>query len=124
MAKIIYLLEVDQDVRDIMQYILEDSGYEVQLTSSETIALNIQTVKPDLILLDDWAIKIDPKFCNRLKKEPVIAEVPIILTTTQSNPEPLAEKLMADDVLPKPFELEDLVAKVAYWLKKMNESKP
>ena len=112
-------MEADQDVQDIMQYILEDCGYEVHLTDSETTALDIKTVKPDLILLDDWVAKNDPAFCKRLKKESLTPNVPVILTTTKDNAEQVAEKFMADDVLSKPFDLQDLVDKVTFWLKKV-----
>lgn len=71
-------MESDRDVQEIMQYILEDSGYEVHLTDSDTIVLNIETVKPDLILLDDWVTKTDPAFCKKFKKESITADVPII----------------------------------------------
>jgi DNA-binding response OmpR family regulator len=122
MAKTIYILEEDQDVQFIMQHILEEHGYEVQLTDSATIALDIRSVKPDLILLDAWLTKSDPEFGKRLKKEPVTANVPIIVTSTEYTIQP-AIKEIADDILSKPFDLEDLVAKVGYWLKKMGKDK-
>jgi len=121
-AKTIFILESDEDVQDIMQCILEDSGYRVQLTNSEVISLNIQKVKPDLIILDDWFAKNDPGFCKKLKNEQLTANVPVILTTTQSNVRQLTDQLMVDDVLPKPFDLEDLIEKVEHWLKKIEHA--
>src|SRR3569833_38356 len=119
MAKIIYIPKANHDVQYIMQHILEVNGYEVHMTSSETIALDIRSVRPDLILLDHWLTKNDPEFYKKLIREPLVFHVPIILTTTDAMIGPIPETV-ADDVLQKPFDLEDLVAIVRQWLKKMD----
>ena len=91
---------------------------ESNRTDSETTALNTQKIKPDLILPDYSVTKIDPAFCKKLKAEPATAKEPVILTTTCNKPEEVTEEIMAEDVLPNPLNLRDLVDKVAYWIKK------
>ncbi|MGF7232380.1 DUF417 family protein [Arachidicoccus sp.] len=51
MAKTIVIFEQDQDVKDIMEYVLKDSGYEVAITNSNVSDINISKCKPDLVPL-------------------------------------------------------------------------
>lgn len=118
MAKTIVIFEQDQDVKDIMEYVLKDSGYEVAITNSNVFDINISKCKPDLILLDYRLTKPScPSLLDILRSRNDNEQVPVILTTTENQPEKIAHEVDADDVLPKPFDLDDLVQKVSYWVK-------
>jgi DNA-binding response OmpR family regulator len=118
MTEIIYILEIDTDVSALMQSILEELGYEVVTESIGSSLSDFERPRADLIFLDYRIVKKHPEVCRRLKDDLLTELCPIIVTTTEYQPEKLLRLLMADDVLSKPFGLDELVAKVLYWLSK------
>ena len=78
------ILIVDDEISniEIMSAVLEDD-YEVCFATSGEEALKIaQTVLPDLILLDVLMPGIDGyEVCQRLKKDRLLADIPVIFTT-------------------------------------------
>lgn len=112
----ICLMEIDAIVLSMMQNILEDLGYRVLTGSDDSIAIDFTLIRPDLIFVDHRLIKGQSQFCHRLINELDNLQVPIILTTTENQPRKLLERLKVNDVLSKPFGLDEFVAKVFYWL--------
>ena len=112
----IYLLEIDADVLAMMQNILEDLGYRVITGVGEPISLPLITVRPDLIFVDYRLINGDTQYRHDLKSNLGNLQVPIILTTTENPPWKFLAPLQVNDVLSKPFDLDEFVAKVFYWL--------
>lgn len=112
----------DPDVRDILRTILEPAGFFVQEASDGERALQaVQTSPPHLILLDYMMPGLTgPQVCERLKQDLLLRHVPIIMLTGKSE---LQDKVYginagADDYLVKPFEPQELLARVQMVLRR------
>lgn len=114
MAKKILVIEDDKDIRDTLVYVLEEQGYEVVSSEEAKILKSLNTIKPDLILLDNWLTewKSDAngqQISKQLKSDPATSHIPIVIISAVSNIQEIAEAGMADDYLRKPFNLTDII---------------
>ncbi|MCC5646905.1 hybrid sensor histidine kinase/response regulator [Nostoc sp. CHAB 5824] len=95
---------------------LGDAGYEVITAIDGDRALKrIQTNPPDLILLDVQMPGIDGfETCQRLKANPVTANIPVIFMTALSDTDSKVKgfDLGAVDYLTKPFQEKEMLARV------------
>lgn len=106
------LLVVD-DVPDnlfLMEAILSDeAGYELQCADSGKAALEaLETSVPDLILLDIMMPEMNGyEVTRRIRENPTVQHVPIILVTAHSElPESAAAAANADGLIRKPFDIQ------------------
>jgi CheY-like chemotaxis protein len=115
--KTVLLLENDREIALIITYILEGIGCEVFHSSPETYFTDISSFNSGVIIVD---YRLDNIFgssiINALKQNNETAKIPVILTSAVNNIEQIAAQCNADDVLPKPFDIEDLESKVLKWL--------
>lgn len=114
MAKKILVIEDDKDIRDTLVYVLEEQGYNVVSSEEAKILKSLDTIKPDLILLDNWLTewKSDAngqQISKQLKSNPATSHIPIVIISAVSNIQEIAEAGMADDYLRKPFNLTDII---------------
>ena len=114
MTKLIYLIEDDEDIRFIVEYILMESGYEV--TTSGTIREfedQLKKCHPDLILLDVMLPDgngID--VCRALRTDPDTAQIPVVIMSAHAAEKAVLEEACADDFISKPFDLDQLLYRV------------
>ena len=114
MTKLIYLIEDDEDIRFIVEYILQESNYRVTSfgTASE-FNKEIQTSHPDLILLDVMLPDGNGiNICRSLKTDPLTLHIPIIIMSAHAAEKSVLEEACADDFISKPFDLDDLLLSV------------
>jgi len=117
MAKKILVIEDDRDIRETITYALEDGGFEVVASEDARILKSLDTIKPGLILLDNWLTdwKSDAngqQLSKELKNNPKTGHIPVIIVSAVSNIQEIAEAGQADGYLKKPFDLTDLIAVV------------
>jgi len=100
----------------ILEEYLSECGFDVLTASNGKKALELATADPpDLILLDVVMPGIDGfETCRRLKAHEATAEIPVIFTTSLTR---TAEKVKgfragAVDYITKPFQLEEVLARV------------
>ena len=112
----VLIADDDADLRDILRSILEPDGFDVSEASDGKLALQaIRTRPPDLVILDYMMPGMTgPQICERLKQDTVLRHLPIILLTGKSE---IHDKVYginagADDYLVKPFEPQELLARV------------
>lgn len=111
------VLIVDDEIAniEIMNAILEDE-FEVCFATSGEEALKVaKAVLPDLILLDVIMPGIDGyEVCRRIKKEPMLADVPLVFSTGlgDEDAEALGLELGAIDYITKPVQPAILRARV------------
>jgi len=112
--KTIMIADDDPGVLDALCLMLEYEGYDVLCTPNGADALNIQNNMPDLLLLDIWMSGVDGRdICKQLKKQPATKNLPIVLISASQDIERSALESGADDFLAKPFEMNELLKKVA-----------
>lgn len=113
MVKRILLIERDEDVRDIMRYILVDEGWQVIYTESSYEPEALAAMGADLVIIDEWiADQPGHRLCLRLKQLENFGQVPVIIISTANHIEDIMAECQADDYIRKPFDLTELVAKV------------
>jgi two-component system, OmpR family, phosphate regulon response regulator PhoB len=113
-AKKILVIEDDKDIRDTIVYILEEENFEVVSSEDSKILKSIDTIKPDLVLLDNWLTdwKSDAngqQLSKELKTNPSTSHIPVVIISAVSNIKEIAEAGQADGYLRKPFDLHELV---------------
>ncbi|MEO8884470.1 MAG: response regulator [Mucilaginibacter sp.] len=114
MAKRILVIEDEKDIRDTIVYVLEEQGYKVTSSEDARILKSLDTIKPDLILLDNWLTewKSDAngqQISKELKSNPATSHIPIIMISAVSNIQEIAEAANADAFLKKPFDLSEIL---------------
>ncbi|MDN5288280.1 MAG: hypothetical protein JWR38_4554 [Mucilaginibacter sp.] len=114
MAKKILVIEDDKDIRDTIVYTLEGEQYEVIASEDARILKKLIDINPDLILLDnwltDWASDANgSQISKRLKSDPAVSHIPVIIISAVSNLKEIADAGDADGYLKKPFDLIELV---------------
>ncbi|MEO1429964.1 MAG: response regulator [Cyanobacteria bacterium J06633_8] len=100
---------------------IADSGWEILVaTDGESAIEQAEYAKPDLILLDVMMPGIDGfEACNQLKLNPATHEIPIIFMTALSDTVDKVKGLSlgAVDYITKPFQTEEVLARVNVHLK-------
>lgn len=116
-ARVDRILVVD-DTPDnclLVQAILQDEGYEVELSESGRDALaKIDRSPPDLVLLDVMMPGMDGyEVTRRIRQNTALPFIPILLTTAYGQPS-VAQglDLGADDFIRKPVHFDELLARV------------
>jgi len=110
----VLLAEDDRAVRESLVRALILEGYEVRAVSNGALALEAQRAEPaDLLLLDVSMPVVDGiTVCRVLRGEH--SRVPILMLTarTETSDRVAGLDAGADDYLPKPFDLEELFARM------------
>jgi len=113
--KQILLVDDDQSITDMLTMLFETRGYRVTTAHSGEEALQKASSSIDLVLLD--IILPDQAgfhVCRKLKENKETRDVSIIILTGKLMTQDITEALYlgADDYLIKPFEYEELVARM------------
>jgi DNA-binding response OmpR family regulator len=110
----VLVVDDDNDIRDLVQAVLEMHGYRVDQAASAS-ALRIRAgAPPALILLDLMMPVVDGyEIGRRLRADPATAPIPIVIMSAGTRAAAAATELRAEGYLAKPFDLARLVATVA-----------
>jgi two-component system, cell cycle response regulator len=103
-------------MRRVMRRFLEATGYVIFEAGDGEEALRLAArERPDVILLDRQIPRLDGYgVLASLQTDPELGEVPVVLVTSHGEPAEVADGLSrgAHDYLRKPFEQQELVARV------------
>src|SRR6201997_5516166 len=112
----ILIVDDNETNRDILVTRLSKHGYEtLQAADGEEALASAAQHRPDLMLLDVEMPKLDGfEVCRRLKKDPAMPFMPIILCTARAASQDVVTGLDAgaDEYLTKPIDQAALVARV------------
>ena len=115
----VLVVEDDQDIADVLRRSLRNEGYEVRTSGDGNEALDVAAgFMPDLVVLDLGLPGLDGvEVCRRLRSD---GDVPILMLTARSETEDRVEGLDsgADDYLVKPFERQELLARIRALLRR------
>jgi two-component system alkaline phosphatase synthesis response regulator PhoP len=116
------VLVVDDEVYilHILDFSLNAEGYEVITAEDGEQALaKAKSEQPDLVVLDVMMPKIDGyEACRKLKQDPKMKDVPVILLTAKGRDidRKLGLEVGADDYITKPFSPSKLIEKIGSFL--------
>lgn len=115
----IVLVDDDETLCALLSDLLVEAGYQVRCCgSSQAAEATIRRVRPDLVILDVWleSPQAGWRVLDALRDDPDLARVPVLITSADS-------RCLSRDagrlnggrcaVLEKPFDLDQLLAKVA-----------
>lgn len=122
----IYLVEDEKSLADLIRFNLEMEEYTVHVFENGLTAFNAKShlATADLVILDVMLPgKSGFEICKELRS---ISTVPILFLSAKGTTEDRIQglKLGANDYLPKPFDLEELLLRVSILTKKSEKSTP
>jgi len=116
----ILVVDDDRAVRESLRRSLTFNGYQVELASDGPAALEaVNAQRPDALVLDVMMPRLDGlEVCRRLRSEG--DDLPILVLTARDAVSDRVSGLDAgaDDYLPKPFALEELLARLRALLRR------
>src|SRR3984957_9330243 len=103
-----------------LQHILEQQGYPVSVAANGRLALEAaERSKPALIISDVVMPEMTGyELCRRIKDNPELAHIPVVLVTTLSDPQDDIRGLecRADNFILKPYEADQLLRRIQFVL--------
>ena len=117
---VILIVEDDDSIREIVQRVLEDEGYAIQIAENGVRGLEqFYLTLPDLIILDVKMPEMNGwEMLERLRE---ISGCPVIMLTVFGSTDDIIRglELGADDYLVKPFGVQELIARVSAVLRRV-----
>ena len=112
----IFCVEDDPNIRELEVYTLKSTGFPaIGLETSEVLFKALETVMPQLIILDIMLPGDDGMaVLKRLRRDKRTADIPVIMATAKGSE---FDKVMgldsgADDYIAKPFGMMEMVSRV------------
>ncbi len=113
MPKMIYVVDDEKDIREIVRSYLEKEGYAVnEYENGEDALAAFNSQAPDMLVIDIMMPGMSGfELCNEIRKK---ANTPIIIVSARDEEldRILGIEMGADDYIPKPFSLREMVARV------------
>ena len=120
----IFIAEDDEAILDLLVTRLRIAGYQTSQEKDGMAALEaIKRRPPNACILDVNMPRMDGfQVLGRLRADPLTAHLPVLILTARRAPDDIkrAIKLGATDYLSKPFNDEQLLARVARLLRRRN----
>ena len=120
--KRVLIVDDDPDILDVLHLTLPEEEYEVAEAHDGQEALDkVYERPPDLVILDYIMPKLDGRsVCQKLKKDILLRHMPIIILTGKGDVKDKVQGLDAgaDDYIVKPFEPEELLARIRMTLRR------
>ena len=113
---LIFCVEDDDSIRELICYALKSGGYQAQgFSSSAALWHRMATEKPDLLVLDIMLPGEDGlHILQRLKEDASTRSVPVIMLTAKTSELDKVAGLDAgaDDYITKPFSVLELLSRI------------
>ena len=110
----IYCVEDDQSIRDLMLYTLNTAGFSANgFPDSVPFWAAMKQETPELILLDIMLPGEDGiAILKELKASPLTRNIPVIMATDSEYDKVIGLDLGADDYLSKPFGMMEMISRI------------
>ena len=112
----IYCVEDDQSIRELMLYTLRASGFDAEgFGDGEALFAALERQQPRLLLLDIMLPGMDGiEILKRLREDPATAGIPVIMASAKGTEydKVAALDMGADDYLAKPFGMMEMVSRI------------
>ncbi|MEE7582196.1 MAG: response regulator transcription factor [Oscillospiraceae bacterium] len=122
---VVYCLEDDDGIRELILCALKSGGYEAEgFPTANEFKIAIKNKLPDIALLDIMVPDEDGiSVLKYLKKSQLTCDVPVIMLTAKSNEIDKVNglELGADDYITKPFGIMELLSRIKAVLRRSNK---
>ncbi len=120
MTKRILVVDDDNSIVECLRYLLEEAGFLVDTCADGSfVGKKLNGTRPDLILLDYWLPgENGGDITKKLKRKSETKHIPVIVISANYNVKERVYKAGADDFLPKPFDIYDMLNTVKKHLTK------
>jgi two-component system, OmpR family, phosphate regulon response regulator PhoB len=109
----ILVVDDDEDILKVISFVLKDEGYTVVTSTTGDVISKLDTIKPNLILLDCCLEEgYGDDLCREIKSNPLYKHIPVIIISAVRNLDFIARKCKANGYIEKPFDNDQLVAVV------------
>ena len=120
MAEKILVVDDEVSLQETLTYKLEKEGYQVEVAGDGLTALELaRSTHPDLVILDVMLPGMDGfEVCRNLRQE---SNIPVLMLTARDDEidRVVGLDVGADDYLPKPFSMRELIARVKALLRRV-----
>jgi len=120
MAEKILVVDDEVSLQESLTYKLKKEGYQVEVAGDGLVALDLaRSTNPDLIILDIMLPGMDGfEVCRILRQE---TNIPVLMLTARDDEvdRVVGLEVGADDYLPKPFSMRELIARVKALLRRV-----
>jgi DNA-binding response OmpR family regulator len=116
--KCIYILEDNDDIRELIDILLTEENYEVYgYPTVKSFKKEMVEGRPDLIILDVMlgdgnGIEV----CDELKSNQVTHDIPVLMMSAHARMGDIYKNCDAEGFIAKPFDINDFVRKIDYFL--------
>jgi CheY-like chemotaxis protein len=117
MKKRILIADDDAGIRDVLEIIFENAGYNLEIKENGEDIVQNNFIVPDLFLIDrqlSGTSGLD--VCRYLKQNKNTAKIPVIIISASPDIAKLAIAAGADGYIEKPFELTHLLETIQRYL--------
>jgi len=115
----------DASTRALIDMALQEAGYDCVLAADGRAALErARAVRPDLVVLDiGMPLMSGDEVHRELRRDPRTRYIPVVFVTAKRTTGEMAARLRngADDYVSKPFDIDELVARIASALRRAAE---
>ncbi len=125
-SPLILVVDDNKDVREYVASILGQHYRIAQAADGQEGLERTRSLDPDLIISDVMMPRMDGNtMCRRIKEDPVLNHIPVILLTARATHELKLEGLEggADDYMTKPFNAQELLVRVRNLLRLRHQQK-
>mgnify|MGYP000927923218 CR=1 FL=1 len=126
MQKLIYIVEDEPDIAELIAIKLQSAGYDTRIfTHGAPMLQALAGVPCDLLVLDLMLPDMDGiEICSRIREDKHHSALPIVMLTARTDVSDRVKGLEigADDYLGKPFDGKELVARVKAVLRRSDAS--
>lgn len=124
----IYLVEDDASIRELVVYALSNSGFEAKgFDTPSAFWQAIAKATPAMVLLDIMLPEEDGlQILKKLRADPRTQRTPVIMLTAKGSEydKVIGLEAGADDYIPKPFGMMELIARVKALLRRASDAPP
>ena len=118
MKKVILIYDDDEEILYLCSAILSEYDFTVKtLSKCENILSDIETIKPDIILMDLWIPLIGgEKAIEIVKQNQHTKQTPILIFSANADIKEISKKVNADGYVEKPFVIKSFIETIQRYL--------